>query len=373
MKKILVVGDFMIRSGVTHFIFNSFGNLDPQKYKIDVVNVSGKNECQQKLDDLGWHQYMVRPANQKLSSHLKDWFQFLKANASNYDAIHFNYSAMWNFLPILFAKHFGIKQIVIHSHNTYFGTDGSKAKLKILTWLHNLGKMIICNWVATDFLAVSDQAATWLFTSKVVKKHEYQVVNNGIDLNKYKFNTDARNQVRQSLNLKTKTVYGHVGVFEKRKNHHFLIDVFNHIQRRDPKAVLMLIGEGVLQSEIKERVHDLGLDEKVFFMGRRNDLNQLYSAMDYLIFPSLHEGLSTVFVEAQDSGLPIFISAEIPLGNYLKNLVLPISLTKNALQWSDYILSHSSSESRFEQSKQLRKNGYGFDAAIRVLEKVYQD
>ncbi|GEL15451.1 glycosyltransferase [Pediococcus cellicola] len=373
MKKILVVGDFMVRSGVTHFIFNSFGNLDPHKYKIDVVNVSGKNECQQKLDDLGWHQYMIRPANQKLLMHLKDWFLFLKANASNYDAIHFNYSAMWNFLPILFAKLFGIKQIVIHSHNTYFGTDGSATKLKILTRLHNLGKAIICNWVATDFLAVSEQAAKWLFTAKIINKNAYRIVNNGIDLDKYKFDVHARQRVRTQLNLNSKKVYGHVGVFEKRKNHRFLIETFNHIQIQEPNAVLMLIGEGVLQDKIKAQVHNLGLDEKVLFMGRRNDLNRLYSAMDALIFPSLHEGLSTVFVEAQDSGLPIFISAEIPLGNYLKDLVVPISLTKNASQWAACILKHPGNPNRLEQTKQLKKNGYGFGAAIRVLEKVYQD
>ena len=60
---------------------------------------------------------------------------------------------------------------------------------------------------------------------------EVIILKNGIEVNKYKFNSESRNKIRKELNIENKIVYGHVGRFEKQKNHNFLIDLFYELQK----------------------------------------------------------------------------------------------------------------------------------------------
>ncbi|ANK62545.1 hypothetical protein AYR56_09950 [Loigolactobacillus backii] len=373
MKRVLIVGDFLHGSGVTSFILNAFGNINDQQIQFEALANAGSSEMKAEIEaKYGWPMTVIPAANQGLHSHLKAWHQFLKANRGRYDAVHFNYSAMWNFLPLMMAKHYGAKQITLHSHNTYFGTDGSAAKLRVLKLLHNFGKWYVCHFVATDFVAVSKEAAQWLFTGSIVKRQRYHLIRNGINLAKFNFDPEKRRRLRQAANLDGKHVYANVGVFEKRKNQQFLIKIFAKIAVQDPQAILYLIGTGPLETLLKQQVKAAKLTDQVQFLGRRSDMADLYQVMDYLIFPSLHEGLSMVFVEAQAAGLTIFPSAEIPLDRYDHEIVFPISLSKSANQWAEVIGQHQNSERRQGHIAALRRLGYDEKQTVKAIHALYQ-
>src|SRR5699024_2214982 len=106
-------------------------------------------------------------------------------------------------------------------------------------------------------------------------------------------------------------VIGHVGRFNFSKNHDFLIDIFYEIQRINENSVLLLVGVGDLEQSIKEKVDKEGLSQKVMFLGKRSDVNDLMQAMDIFIFPSNYEGLPVTLVEAQAAGLPIIKSDHV--------------------------------------------------------------
>ena len=132
-----------------------------------------------------------------------------------------------------------------------------------------------------------------------------------IPVNKYKYNLKYRHEIRRIFKIdESSTIYIHVGRFEMQKNHDFLIKLFNEIQK-DSDAILMLVGEGTLKENIIDMVNSFHIQNKVKFLGFRNDVEKLLSAADVFLLPSLYEGMPVVAVESLASGLPTFVSSNI--------------------------------------------------------------
>ncbi len=119
--------------------------------------------------------------------------------------------------------------------------------------------------------------------------------------------------MRRELGLEGKFVVGHAGVFTPQKNHNFLIDIFAEICRVRDDAVLMLLSGGRLKNAIEQKVHRLGLEGKVMFVGFTREIEKYYQAMDVFVFPSIFEGLPVVGIEVQVSGLPFLCTENLCL------------------------------------------------------------
>ena len=95
----------------------------------------------------------------------------------------------------------------------------------------------------------------------------------------------------------------------------------------DDKFKLFICGTGVEHDNLSDLVDSLGLKNKVFFLGFRNDIAQLMAAADVLVFPSIHEGLPVSVMEAMASGLPVIatkIRGIVPdlIDDYVDGLIL---------------------------------------------------
>ena len=185
------------------------------------------------------------------------------------------------------------------------------------------------------------------------------VVNNAIDVDKFKYDEKIRKEKRKELNIKdNQLVIGHIGRFVQQKNHEFLIDIFNEIYKQDKNAILLLIGEGPLKEEIQNKVNELGLDKNVKFLGQRSDANELYQAMDAFVLPSLYEGLPVVGVEAQAAGLPCFFSTDMTKETEILDSTKFISLTHKSKYWADKILKEVSLFKRQDTSEEIVDNKF---------------
>ncbi len=229
-------------------------------------------------------------------------------------------------------------KIVVHGHNTYFGTEIHGVKKFALTVFHLIGKQIAATFLIDSFVAVSNEAAKWMFPSRILRKNRVEVIPNGIDLSDYTFKRATRVKVREALDVQNKIVYATIGVLEMRKNISFALDIFAAIIRRNPNSVLLVIGDGTQREMLKQKARRLELGDSVRFLGRRKDLAQLYNAIDVLLFPSLNEGLSFTLIEAQANSLPVYVSDRVPLGNYLPNLVHVVKLSESSDSWSKGLL-----------------------------------
>jgi glycosyltransferase involved in cell wall biosynthesis len=103
---------------------------------------------------------------------------------------------------------------------------------------------------------------------------------------------------------------------------------------------LLLIGDGPLRLDIKQKVSQLGLSDHVVFAGLRSDVPRLMlSAMDAFVMPSLYEGLGLVLIEAQAAGLPCIFSDVVPHeADLVKPLLQRLSLSQPPAAWADAVL-----------------------------------
>jgi glycosyltransferase involved in cell wall biosynthesis len=273
--------------------------------------------------------YFVIPPYQKLPQHMKALIKHFKEN--HYDIVHsgMNTLSVFSLCAAWIAK---VPIRINHNHSTASKGETKRNILKYI--LRPFAKIF-----ATDYCACSRYAGEWLFGKRAMRKSKVTIFNNAIDLNKFKFDQQVREEVRKELNIEDKFVVGHIGRFCYQKNHEFLIDIFEEVHKRRSNAVLLLVGIGELTDDIKKKVHDKGLADFVIFLGRRTDANRLYQAMDVFVLPSHYEGLPVVGVEAQAVGLPCILSTSMTTETKMTSNAVTIGLDEPAAVWADEILS----------------------------------
>lgn len=103
-------------------------------------------------------------------------------------------------------------------------------------------------------------------------------------------------------------VFGAVGRLSKVKNFLFLLRCFAVVCRSNPRAHLVILGEGEQRAEIERCIRAEGLERQVHLMGFREDVMSIYEALDWLVCPSLREGLGLIIGEALMAGTPVIVS-----------------------------------------------------------------
>ena len=218
-----------------------------------------------------------------------------------------------------------------------------------------------------------------MFNKKIINDGNYKIIHNAIDVEKFAYNEKVRKEVRNELKEKCKLkindatlVVGHIGRFDEQKNHKFLIDIFNEIHKRKENSVLVLVGQGPLQKYIEEKVNKLGLQDSVLFLGKRDDVNELYQAMDVFILPSLYEGLPVVGVEAQASGLLCELANTMTEETKVLSSTNFINLNLSAGKWTDKIIEDYNKFERKNVSKEFENNGFNIKKEAKKLQKILE-
>lgn len=193
------------------------------------------------------------------------------------------------------------------------------------------------------------------------------VIKNGIDLQLYRSVTETKSEIRRSLNIPENAfVIGHVGRFNKIKNHSFLIDVFASIHRQKDEAYLLMIGSGELEEQIRNKVSILGLSDRAVILSHRSDVPRLLKAMDILVFPSLYEGFGIVLIEAQAVGLTCYVSDTVNSSTFVSDHIIPLSLGIGAETWSNEITNPTLKGKRIYDI-----DNYDICKEVRKLEQLY--
>jgi glycosyltransferase involved in cell wall biosynthesis len=255
----------------------------------------------------------------------------------------------------MLAHYFGVPKRIAHSHNDTSLNDGRSGlwrKLYLLTTEWFIRRQ------STIGLACSSHAATNLFGKSWKNNPRRRVLYCGIDLEPFKSSVD-RDEVRRELGIPSDAfVLGHVGRFAEQKNHDFLLDIFVEVVRREPCAYLLLVGDGPLREAVVQKTQRLGLIDKVIFSGMRPDVPRLMlGAMDVFLFPSHHEGLPLVLIEAQAAGLPTVISDAVPAEAVIApELIKTLSLKDDKVIWARAVADSINSRQHGGESQQLVSN-----------------
>lgn len=362
MIRILHVLGGLDRGGAETMVMNLYRAIDRTQIQFDfIVHNEKKQAYTDEILDLGGRIFHFPAFNGLNYFKMKKlWNCFFKEHPE-YKILHSHvrsYASLY--LPI--AKKAGLKTI-IHSHNTSSG-KGIKA---IVKWFLQRGLRNNVDY----YFACSDVAGKWLFGKEIVKQSNYFLMKNAIDVEKYAYSESSRMKIRDEFNLKNKFVVGHVGRFHPQKNHLFLVDVFNEIHKKNPASVLLLVGMGDLMGLVKEKVLELKLEDSVIFAGARADVNELLSAFDVFVFPSLFEGLPVTLVEAQAAGLPVVCSDSITKEVIVTDLLEMLSLNQCVETWASVAISKLNMKREKNVKDKIAFAGYDISESSVWLEQFY--
>ena len=351
-----------VGGGVESVVMNYYRYIDRTKIQFDFIcDDDSTNIPYEEIEKLGGKVILIPPYQKVLKYHNK-LKKILKEG--HYKIVHSHINTLSVF-SLFAAKCAGVPVRIAHSHSTTNKKEKKKNLLKQV--LRPFSKLF-----ATDYMCCSELAGRWLFGDKEYDKGNVYLLNNAIDLEKFKYNKDIRKKMRKSLNISDDTlVIGHVGRFVEQKNHRFLIDIFNEVYKQNNNSLLLLAGQGPLIDEIKNKVKSLKLEKKVKFLGQRNDIDKLYQAFDVFLLPSLYEGLPVVGVEAQATGLLCELSNDMTKETKVLDTTMFISLNTSAEEWANNILDDVKKHKRIDSSKEMTDKNFNIKKETNKLEDIY--
>lgn len=242
---------------------------------------------------------------------------------------------------------------------------GKNLKLKFYNWLDHFA---IRNF--NKIIVVSEP-----MKKALIRRHfpleRVIYIPNGVDLDW--IHSANGEQIRRELNLtKDMLIIGIVGRLGKEKGHKYLLMALKDI----PNLVLLIIGNGPLEKQLKEMVVRLKIKERVIFLGFRHDVNNLIAAMDIFVLPSLSEGLPLALLEAMVAQKPIIASRVGGIPTVIKNQETGILVEpKNSSLLKEAIIHLSKDKSFTNQiainAKKLVEHNFSLELATRRYEEIY--
>ena len=358
MKRILCILSSLDAGGAETFLMKVSRALSPEEYQVDFV-VSVENGCYtQEVLNRGGKIHKIPERTHDFWGAFNGIKSVVKDN--HYDAVLKLGEHSLSVFDLIAAKIGGARHLAVRSCNAPTQLSWKRKTL------HGFFRPIL-NSFATVKLAPSRVAAEFMFG----KASDVVILNNGIDLNYYKYLPAGRLDVRKQFGLADKLVIGHIGRFHPQKNHRFLLEVFREIHSQRDDSVLLLVGIGDMEEQIRSWIEEFGLQSCVVLAGQRFDIPEIMSAMDVFLFPSLHEGMPNTVIEAQATGLPCVIADTITREAKLTELVEYLSLSDDPKCWAEKVLSVAS-KMREDTSATLAKQGYDIkDVAQELVDLLF--
>lgn len=360
MLRILQVYPQINNAGTERVIFNLYENIDRTKVQFDfLVEIPG--ELDEKIFKMGGKIFYLKEKSKR--KYYKKLLEFFKSH-SEYTIVHTHTHARMG-VVLKAAKKVGVPCRVAHSHNARNDLPQIARFFKGIT-------SISIEKNANYFFACSENAGKWLFPHRI---RECKVIYNGIQLKNYLFNRETRTALRKEMGIEeNEFVMIHVGRFVRQKNHEFLLEILEKYNKENAKNwKMLLVGVGPLQDKIKLGAQEKGLQKHIIFLNNRMDVNKLLSVADVFVFPSLHEGLGIVVIEAQASGLPCIVSDAVPKEADLDmELLYTLTLHNEQQEWVKCIFDQKVNlEKRDEKREKILCSKYAIGKIAMQMQEFY--
>ncbi len=283
---------------------------------------------------------------------------FIKSQ--NIDVIHAHNSTAWFYS--VFAGIITQRPLVYTEHDRSFP---SSFKIRTLHFLFSKRSKVV---------AVSNAI------KKELKRFEWvrdvQVIFNGIDEKHFSpLSKEEKMKHRENMGFSRDDVLLiNVGRMDRLKNQSVLLRV---LKKLPVQTKLLLVGDGENYQKLKDKTKIWGLEDRVFFFGKRRDVNKLLRISDIFVFPSLSEGLPLAIIEAMASGLPIVASDVGGIPELVKEkvngfLIKPTSF--NSIEKAIFNLINNSSlkEEMGRNSERLFKESFTLSSMCKAYMEIYQ-
>lgn len=364
MIRIAVIVGKMNSGGKKNLIMEYYRHIDRNQIQFDFICDEDSQAIPvNEIEKLGGRIYKIAPY-QNIFKNMSDMKKIFIRN--KYPIVH-AYNSTMNIFPMYIAKKCGVSVRISESLSMAHKGDWKTILKKILRPMSK--------WFANYYMACGTDCGIWQFGTKLYKKGKVDIFKTVINTNYNTYNLELRNKTRREFGWTDNIVIGHIGRFTVQKNSMRVIEIFNAIVKKNSKAVLCLIGDGELKDDIIKKIKENHLENNVAYLGRREDIQKFYNAMDCFILPSLYEGLPVVGLEAESCGLPMFFSTEITKEANACELGHFVGLEENNDYWADQILEACEKNMPIRKSyaKEVCDAGFDSKSEAKRLQKYYLD
>lgn len=355
----------MDRAGVETMIMNYYRHMDRSQIQFDFwANKPKPGAYEAEITEMGGHVYRSTGYNPlHFLRYVRAMKRVLEQNP-DIRLIHVHNGAL-GLYALVAARLCGMRVRLYHAHSTVI-PPGKVAIVKKLL------KPFI-RFEATHLLTCGEKAARFYYGSRNVDRGKCIYVHNAIEPDRFVFNQEIRDKMRAVHDLSGHTVIGHVGRMAAAKNHLRMLEMFAALKRVKLDAVLVLLGDGELEAQVKAYAEQLGLLNDVRFMGNVSNVGEWMQAFDLFLMPSIFEGMPVVAVEAQAAGLPCVLSDVITREADVTGLVRFISLELGDEEWAQAIIAAlTEQKERPDTLAAIQNAGYDINQAAPRLQGLYQ-
>ncbi len=220
------------------------------------------------------------------------YYRFFKLIKSyNPDVV---YTHLWfaNSVTRICSYFLNIKNIISFEHNVYDWVKNRR--------MYFLDRLLQVR--SRHIIAVSNAVKNSLIKNGILDK-KIKVIINGIDMKPYKIKYDY--DIKKDLGIPNEDfVFLFIGRLIHQKGVDILLESFSKFK----KGSLVLVGDGILKQSLIEKALQLDIQDRVHFLGNRQDVPKILSSADCFVLPSRYEGLGIVVIEAMSAGKPIILS-----------------------------------------------------------------
>ena len=351
----IIIGK-MDSGGKKNLVMEYYRHINREIVQFDFICDSDSQAIpEDEIKCLGGRVYRI-PPYQKIFANIREMKRICIEN--KYPIMHAWNSTM-NLFPMKVAKSVGIPVRISESISMAHENDW---KTKIKKVLRPMSK-----WYATHFMSCGEDCGRWQFGDELFDAGRVDVFKTVINTKFNAYNPKLREETRKKFGWEDNIVIGHIGRFTPQKNSVHIIEIFAAVVKKESKAKLCLIGDGELLDDVLAKIKELGIEKQVDYLGRREDIQQFYNAMDCFLLPSLYEGLPVVGLEAESCGLPVFFSTEVTREANACELGHFIELGKSEDYWADEILKSCRENMPIRRSRDKDVANAGFDSASEAL------
>lgn len=286
-------------------------------------------------------------------------------SAHRYHAVEINMTAPFMIIQCaVVARLFGARIRVVHAHDSVKNERRTKRILK------GLFKPLV-RVLATHLWACSADAAAYLYGLRTVERGGWELVQNGVNADRFAYSEVARRRIRSELRIEDETCVGVVGRFTEQKNQSFVLPIARAARELALPLRFVMVGDGPLLEQVRSEAATAAQGRDLQFLGARKDVPELMSAFDVVVAPSRHEGFPLIGLEAQASGLPLVVSDAWPPEMDLRGNVQFLSLRDDPARWA-LAIANSRAQVRSAGVADVTAAGFDRTSTARRVENLYR-
>jgi glycosyltransferase involved in cell wall biosynthesis len=205
---------------------------------------------------------------------------------------------------------------------------------------------------------------------------EIVTIHSGIDVDRYMKVQVNVEEKRRALGLDPKAlIVGTVGWLLPIKGPIYLLKAMEEVWKDHPETSLVYVGKGDLEEELKREASVMGVSQRVWFLGWRDDIPEIMHILDIFVLPSLNEGMGRVLVEAMAAGRPVVASNTGGIPDLVvqgeNGLLVPAADALALARGIEFLIAHP--EKRRELGEQGRKMSirFGSNFMVQKIDQLY--